>query len=112
MNNLESYKHKDAKQYLADWLSGEYVTKTEVPFYIGDLIAFVPDVVCYDKGVPFAFWEVIHASDITGKKLGRIQSWSYRNNIQVSVYGIQAEWIMTRTEQPDKLEYIDYTIII
>ena len=112
MKIIESNKHKYAKEILAEWLGSESTTKTEVPFYIDGVISFVPDVVCYSKGVPFAFWEVVHKHGMTGQKLGRIQSWSYRNNNQVGVYEIDAEWIMTRVEKPDQLKYLEYSILI
>lgn len=111
MKNIESYKHKAAKETLAGWLSSKYETRTEVPFYNGDKIDFVPDVVCYDNGYPFAIYEVVHKSDITGKKLGLIQYWQYVNATTLQVYTIDAEWILTRIKQPNKLKLIDFTSI-
>ena len=112
MKIIESYKHLFAKKLLAHWLKSEYKTKTEVKFYAGEYIWFIADIVCYDKDIPFAVYEVTHKHGIDFKKLMRIQLWSYRNNIQLQVYEVQAEWILRQIKQPDKLKYIDYTTII
>lgn len=112
MKIIESYKHYFAKKLLAKWLSYEYKTGMEINFYNGDKICFIADIVCYDDNVPFAIYEVIHKHGIDFKKLMKIQQWSYKNNIQLQVYEVQAEWILRQIKQPDKLKYIDYTTII
>lgn len=92
----ESYKHLYAKKVLASWVAGEVEKAVNIDGYI----AFVPDVTC--AGV---FYEVVHTHPVTGKKLGMIQYWCYRNGISVSLYEVSAEYILRQTEKPDKIHY-------
>lgn len=112
MKIIESFKHNFAKRLLARWLRYEYKTRTEVKFYNGGRIYFIADIVCYDKGEPFAIYEITHKHSIDFRKLSRIQQWSYRNGIQLQVYEVQAEWILSQIQRPKRLRYIDYTTII
>lgn len=109
MRIIESYKHKIAKLLLARWLRSEYETRTEVKFYSGHRILFIADIVCYDRNEPFAIYEITHKHGIDFLKLSRIQQWSYRNSLQLQVYEVQAEWILSQIRKPDRLKYIEYT---
>ena len=112
MKFIESYKHYFAKKILARWLSCEYETRTEIKFYLGKKIYFIADIVCFDHNEPFAIYEITHSHGIDFRKLARIQQWSYQNAIQLQVYEVQAEWVLCQIRKPEKLKYIDYTIII
>lgn len=112
MKKIESLKHLMAKKFLAAWLKKYYKTRTEVKFYSNTMIQFVADIVCYDNNEPFAMYEVVHTHGLDYKKLSRIQQWSYKNNIQLQVYEVEAEWIMRQVKRPDKLKLTNFTTVI
>ena len=101
----ESYKHDAAKKVLASWL--DYDVRIEMPFTIDDRIVFVPDLTCMVGDAVICLYEVVHSHFIDGIKLGRIQSWCYRNFTELSVYEIDAEYILKQTEKPDIIEKIN-----
>jgi len=112
MKQIESFKHLLAKKLLCIWLQKHYETRMEVKFFSHTMLMFVADIVCYDNGIPFAIYEVVHTHGIDFKKLSRIQQWSYRNAIQLQVYEVSAEWILRQVKRPKTLKYIDFTTII
>ena len=105
--NTEAYKHKYAKDVLKEWLSPEYTVELERPFYIDDRISFVPDVTCSVNGAIVSFYEVVNKHALDGKKLGRIQSWCYRNYTPVDVYEVDSNYIMAQVEMPVVIETIN-----
>lgn len=98
----ESYLHNHAKMLLAGWVGGQ----VEMPFDISGRRVFVPDVVAPGRGC-LDIYEVVNTNPIDGVKLGRIQSWVYHNDFSVSVKEVSASWIMSRTERPEYIEYIN-----
>lgn len=101
MDNLESYKHKSAKEVLAGWLSSEFIVRVEEDFKW-----FIPDISVYDENGIKAFYEVVHESCLTGKKLGRIQFFAYQLGIKIPVYEVECEWILKQVKKPRKLTHI------
>ena len=98
--NIEAYKHRFAKEVLREWLSSEYTVELERPFYIDGRISFVPDVTCSVDGAVISFYEIVNKHPINGKKLGRIQSWCYRNSTPIDVYEVDSNYIMAQIEKP------------
>jgi len=70
LRSKESYKHKKAKDVLAEWLSEDYEVHIEMPF---KNYGFRPDVTTSLNSQIQAFYEVVHKSDISGKKIGMMQ---------------------------------------
>lgn len=100
---IESYKHKFAKDVLAGWLNSEFEVVQEKKFYIGGSLVFVADLACYVNGNIICLYEILHKHQVSGKKIGRIQSWAYRNFKDLVVYEIRAEWIMCQINKPEEL---------
>jgi len=95
----ETGYHHFAVRRLAEWVNGSI----ENPFKVDGRILFVPDVTVYNNGLPVEFYEVVHTHEIDGKKLGFIQEWSYRNQTEVSVYEVSADYILAQTEKPERV---------
>jgi hypothetical protein len=104
---LESYKHKAAKEVLADWLRDEYTVKVEGFF---GHPTFSPDVTTFTDGHVEAFWEVVHKHCIDGKKLGKMQHYCYELGIELYCYEVSAEWILCQTEKPERIEKFTYKL--
>ena len=100
----ESYKHKMAKTVLAEWTDGIM----EEPFCVDGQYLFVPDVMVRENGVIKTIYEVVNTHSFTGKKLGIIQEWCYRNATELSVFEISADYILTQTEKPDQIRCMEY----
>lgn len=96
---METGFHRYAVVELANWFDG----KIEEPLYIDDTILLVPDVTASDN----RFFEVTYKHELTGRKLGLYQYWSYRNNIPISVYEIDAKYILSHIEKPIALTGVD-----
>ena len=110
MKNLESYKHKKAKEVLSDWLSKEYLVKVEQTFENSGY-PFRPDISVYSGGQLQAFYEVVHKSDPSGKTIGRMQMWCYMNNTEVLLHVVNAEYILCQCEKPIKIEKLTCELI-
>ena len=100
----ETGYHKHAVIQLAEWVNGII----EKPFYIDSVIAFVPDVVCYENGVITTMYEVVYSHPINSKKFGMIQAWSYFNSSEFSLFEVSADWILKQTEKPDYIRTMEY----
>ena len=102
---IESYKHKAAKDVLAGWLNDKYDVEQEVKFLIKGRYVFVADLACYINGNLICLYEVLNKHQISGKKIGRIQSWAYRNFKDLIVYEIRAEWILSQINKPEEIKF-------
>jgi hypothetical protein len=109
MKKIESYKHNFAKDLLKVWLDPFYLVKLEQKFYFNNRILFIPDLSCYKNNKLISIIEIIHKSDITGKKLGKIQMYQYFNELQFDIFTIYAEWILRQTKRPERLELYNFT---
>ena len=98
----ETGYHKFAVMQLAEWVSGEI----EKPFYIDGQIAFVPDVAKDDR-----LYEVVYSHALDGRKLAMMQYWSYRNKTDLTVFEVDAEYILKQTEKPEFIESFNCHII-
>jgi hypothetical protein len=87
------------------WLGRKYTVRTEESF-----ISFIPDISVYDENGIVAFYEVVHASSLSDKKLHKIQKWSYLNDIPVKVYEVEAEWILRQCRIPKKIKCFVFNI--
>jgi hypothetical protein len=103
MKVIESYKHCCAKEVLMTWFPN-YVCEAEKKFYINGKIVFVPDVTLLDNNIVVAIYEIEHRHGMTGKKLGMIQSWQYRN-YPFAIIEIGAERILNQVEKPLTIQY-------
>lgn len=102
----ESYKHRSAKAILRNWLSKDFTAHTEVNF-----VDFVPDVVTYENNHIQAFYEVVHTSDISGKKIGAMQYFCYVNNLDIFLHVVDAEYILKQCDPPEKIEKLSCKLI-
>ena len=100
---IESYKHYLAKQILSEWLTDEYTIRREEKFFCDDIILFVPDIVAYRNNIIQAFYEIVHKHEIDGRKLAWMQYWCYRNDQELLLHEISAEWIMCQTGKPERI---------
>ena len=100
----ETGYHKFAVKELASWVNGI----PEQPFYIDDSILFVPDVTCYKDGVLDSLYEVVYSHPLSGKKLGLIQEWCYRNASELSVFEVSADFILKQTKKPERIGTMEY----
>jgi hypothetical protein len=100
----ETGYHKHAVIQLAEWVDGEI----EKEFYIDDSIVFVSDVVCYENNVLKSIFEVVYSNPMTGRKLGIIQNWCYRNATELSLFEVSADWILKQTGKPERIETMEY----
>ena len=99
---LESYKHRAAINVLSGWLKDTFDIRHEEEFSI-DGWKFYPDVVCYKEGHIQAFYEVVHTHPVDSKKLSRMQHYCWRNNIEVLLHEVDAEWILRQVQKPDTM---------
>ena len=111
LSSKESYKHKAAKEVLASWLRTEYDVKIEQPFVNGGY-PFRPDISVYTNNQLQAFYEVVHTSDPSGITIGRMQMYCYCNNTPVSLYVLDAEYILRQCEKPEKLEKLTCDLVV
>jgi hypothetical protein len=100
----ESFKHECAKDVLAKWVDGV----TEEIFYIEESYLFIPDVTVRINNKLIAVYEVVNAHAFTGKKLGLMQEWCYRNATDLSVFEISADYILAQTEIPNPIIPMEY----
>jgi len=91
--------HKYAVIELAEWVGGEI----ERPLMLDGKILVVPDVTAPDN----RFFEVSYKHELNGTKLGLYQYWGYRNNTPVSVFEIDANFILSHLENPGVLTGAD-----
>jgi hypothetical protein len=103
----ETGYHKHAVRQLAKWVKG----KIEVPFEVDGKILFVPDVVCYNGNVINCIYEIVYSHPLTGKKLGLIQYWCYRNCTELTVFEVSADYILKQTKKPYRIETMECYII-
>jgi len=88
----ETGYHKFAVMQLAEWVGGEI----EKPFYIDGQIAFVPDVTHNER-----LYEVVYTHEINGRKLALIMDWCYRNASELTVFEVDADYILRQTDKPE-----------
>ena len=106
----ESYKHKSAKQVLADWLKSDYDVRIEQPFSNGGY-PFRPDISCYAGNQLQAFYEVVHKSEPSGMTIGRMQMYCYMNNTPVLLHVVDAEYVLTQCDKPEKIEKLTCELV-
>jgi hypothetical protein len=103
-SRFESFKHNAAKQVLKEWFEPEYTVDPEKKFYIDGVLSFIPDITLLDNKFIVAIYEIVHKHGLTGRKLGKIQSWCYRNFTDIPVYEINADYILNQVERPVVIE--------
>lgn len=103
----ESYSHLMAKIVLAHWVGGIM----EEPFYIEDQYLFIPDVTVKENESLVSIYEIVESHAFTGKKLGLIQEWCYRNATDLTVFEISARYILAQTDKPDCIIPMDCYVI-
>src|SRR5450759_1111394 len=99
----ESGYHKSAKEILAGWVNGIM----EQPFKIEEKVIFVPDITVYKNSVLECIYEVVYSHPLTAKKYGLIQFWCYKNFTDLTVYEISADYILSQTGKPERLEVME-----
>lgn len=104
----ESYKHCKAKEVLAEWLSDDYEVHIEMPF---KNYGFRPDVTTSLNSQIQAFYEVVHKSDISGKTIGLMQYYCYVNNLELLLHVVDAEYILTQCDKPERIEKLTCELI-
>lgn len=102
----ETGYHKSAKEILATWVNG----LVEYEFYLDGSILFIPDVTCFKDGILDSIYEVVYSHPLTGRKLGMIQYWCYRNSKDLSVFEVSADFILAQTVKPERIEGEYYSI--
>lgn len=104
----ETGYHKHACIELAEWVDGSV---NEDPFTVDGVFMFTPDVITTDSGIITGVYEVVKSHPVDGKKLGKIQYWCYRNFTELTVYEIDADYILSQTEKPEVIDFMNvYTI--
>ena len=103
----ETGYHTQAVKVLARWVKG----KREVPFMVNGFPLFVPDIVCYENGVLKYIYEVVYSHPLTGRKLGLIEYWCYRNSTSVIVYEVSADYILKQICKPEFIQTMECYII-
>jgi hypothetical protein len=98
----ETGYHKFAVQQLAEWVGGE----AEKQFKVDGRIVFVPDVVKDDT-----VYEIVYSHPIDGKKLGMMQYWCYRNSSEMTIFEVSADFILSQTKKPERIETLECYII-
>jgi len=63
--------------------------------------------VVYRNGIIDSIYEVVYKNPLNGRKLGLIQYWCYRNNTELVVYEISADYILKQTEKPKEIKYLE-----
>jgi hypothetical protein len=101
--DIQSGYHRSAVDILRKWTGG----KKEMKFYLQGQYYFVPDITIMKNKVPVILYEVIHKHDFTGKKLGRIQFWCYCNAVDMTVYEVSADWILSQVKKPKKIKVME-----
>lgn len=104
---LETGYHRWAVRELAFWVNGII----EEPFYIDGLIVFVPDVAVIRNGIITSVYEVVYKHAINGKKLGMIEYWCYMTGTQLAVFEVSADFILSQTKQPERIETMECYLI-
>lgn len=113
----ESYMHSIAKDVLSDWiysypekffLSDVVRIDKEDKFYLDGDLLFVSDLSVYTiEGITTIF-EIEHKHGIDSEKMAKMQYYCYVNNINISAFEIQAEYIMRQISCPDKIKMIRF----
>ena len=104
IKNIESYKHAFAKEVLKAWFEKDYTCLMEHEFKIDGRVIFKPDLTLMINNRVVAIYEIVHRHGLNGKKLGRIQSWCYRN-YDFPVYEINADYILNQVSTPPIVGY-------
>ena len=104
---IETGYHKAAKDILSGWVNGV----TEKEFKVDGSILFVPDVTCYENGVLKSLYEVVYKNPLTGRKLGLIEYWCYRNATELSVYEVSADYILAQTDKPEFIQTMECYVV-
>ena len=103
----ETFKHKCAVQVLASWVDGII----EQPFTYEGQYIFVPDVAVYRNGVLTCIYEIVASHPLSSKKYGMIQYWCYLNRVDLTVYEVSADYILSLTEKPAFIHSMEcYTV--
>ena len=100
----ETGYHNAAVKILAAWVGGVI----EQPFYLDGSISFIPDITVSKDNILTSIYEVVYSHPIDGKKLGYIQEWCFRNQTELSVFEVSADYILSLTEKPDRIVTMDY----
>jgi hypothetical protein len=100
----ETGYHKHACIELAEWVNGKV---NEEPFTVDGVFMFTPDVITTDNNIVTGIFEVVKSHPVDGKKLGKIQYWCYRNFTELTVYEVDADYILKQTERPEVIDYLN-----
>ena len=103
---VESYKHKAAKDVLEQWLKDDYIKIVpEEKFCLGGYIWFVPDLTCYTEEGVRDMYEIVHTSDVSHFKQWKMQQYFDIHNWNVNVFRVDAEWILKHTQKPASIDF-------
>lgn len=122
-HEVESFKHRAAKDLLHEWLSSgilrPWIWRTpspvckELKFYAGSSpyyfehgsptgeILFVPDITVFHQGAAHLLVEVVHTSPVTDEKLDTIKCFFLDQPVEV--WEVQAEEILRQVDVPARL---------
>jgi hypothetical protein len=103
----ETGYHRSAVEILSRWVNGVM----EQPFLLDGAIVFIPDVTCYRDGILNCIYEVVYKHPLTGKKYGLIQYWCYRNLSELTVFEVSADYILSQTAKPERIEVMECYIV-
>lgn len=103
----ETGYHKYAVAVLSFWLDGI----REQCFKIDGCIVFVPDVTVYRNGIITSIYEVVYSHSFTGRRLGLIEYWCYRNATELTVFEVSADYVLNQLEKPERIETMECYII-
>ena len=101
--DIQTGYHRSAVNILASWVNGS----VEEKFFLRGDLYFVPDVTVYKNGEPNILYEVVYKNEITGSKLERIQLWCYCNAIDMVIYEVSADWILSQIKKPKKIKVME-----
>ncbi len=106
--NIESYKHKLAKQVLKDWLLKDYLRIVEEENFIMEgLVWFIVDLACYKKDIGLVdLYEIVHKNEVSVIKQWKMFMFMKWHNWDVNIWRIDADWIMNQIGKPDYLNRI------
>ena len=103
----ETGYHIGAVEILARWTGGII----EPEFRVENSIVFIPDIACYENGILKSIYEVVYTHPLTGRKLGLIEYWCYRNGTELTIFEVSADYILAQTNKPERIQTMECYII-